>query len=58
MRKLIAEVRFELDLDDEELKLYQEEGLSAIFDQKGLMASEFDEITYEDVGENEILNHK
>ena len=49
--KLIAEVRFELELDEEELELYREKGLSDLLDSRCMSASEFDEITYEKVVE-------
>ena len=52
MSKLVVEVRFELELDEEELKLYREKGLSDLLDSRCLSASEFDEITYEEVLED------
>ena len=52
--RLIAEVRFELDLDEGEVQMYKEEGLSTLFDNRGLQASEFDEITFEELRDAEV----
>ena len=49
--KVIAEVRFNLVIDDEELELYRTDGLAALFDRLNMDASEFDEILFEDVEE-------
>lgn len=51
MARVVAEVRYEIDVDDGELKLYKEEGLSSLMNCKGMFASEFEEITYEEVVE-------
>lgn len=52
--KVIAEVLYEIEVDDDELVLYRECGLSDLMTSKGLMAAQFDEILYEEVETNDF----
>lgn len=52
MNRVIAEIKFSIPVTDEELAYYKELGLAALFDKLNLLASEYDEILFEDTEEN------